>query len=259
LLWAERLCTGPLSDHIIAPSRQVAATLTRLAHVPAQKIELVQHGIDLQWFDPEKTDRVAGRRELGVDGELVFGTIGRFYRLKNYPALLEAFASVLPVMPEARLVVVGAGEASTVRSLADDLGISAQLLVCPPRTDIRELLAAFDVFVHPAIAESFGLVILEAMAMARPVLATPVGIAPELIVPGVTGFLCSSGSAGALADGLRCTLASRARWRQIGAAARQRVEPFTAVSMASRYEERYERWTRDSRRSGAKERPRNRR
>ena len=64
------------------------------------------------------------------------------------------------------------------------------MLLSGPRDDIPAVLAALDAFVHPAIAESFGMVIVEAMAMARPVLSTPVGIAPEVIMPGETGLLC---------------------------------------------------------------------
>jgi glycosyltransferase involved in cell wall biosynthesis len=242
LLWAERLCTGPLSDHIIAPSHQVAETLMRIAHVPASKIEVVHHGFDLDHLDPKKVDGAAVRDELGLDGKLVFGAIGRIYGLKNYPALLEAFASALSDVPEARLVIVGPGESGPLLSLADDLGISDRVLLCGPRGDIPELLAAFDVLVHPAVAESFGMVIVEAMAMARPVLSTPVGIAPEVITPGETGLLCSSPDSRALAGGLRAILDVRAHWPAIGAAARRRVEAFTAVSMARRYQELYALW-----------------
>ena len=86
-LWPERLCTGPLSDHIIAPSQDVLLTLTRIAHVPEQKIEIVHHGFDLERLDPHNVDSARVRRELGLEGKLVFGAIGRLYALKNYAAL----------------------------------------------------------------------------------------------------------------------------------------------------------------------------
>lgn len=242
LLWAERLCTGPLSDHIIAPSHQVAETLMRIAHVPASKIEVVHHGFDLDRLDPKKVDGAVVRHELGLDGKLVFGAIGRIYGLKNYPALLEAFASALSDVPEAHLVIVGPGENGPLLSLAKDLGISDRVLLCGPRNDIPELLAAFDVFVHPAVAESFGMVIVEAMAMARPVLSTPVGIAPEVIKSGETGVLCRSAEPVALAEGVRSMRDLRSRWSAMGAAARREVEGYTAVSTARRYQELYGLW-----------------
>ena len=100
----------------------------------------------------------------------MFGAIGRLYALKNYRALLEAFALALAEVREAQLVIVGAGDAEPAR------GASARPqnrrpgpLVRARANDIPDVLAAVDVFVHPAIAESFGMVIVEAMAMARPV------------------------------------------------------------------------------------------
>jgi glycosyltransferase involved in cell wall biosynthesis len=242
LIWAERLCAGPLSDYIIAPSNDVRETLMRFVNVPKRKIEVVHHGFDLNRLHPANADAGRVRRELGMEGKLVFGAIGRLYPLKNHAALLTAFASTLSEVREARLVIVGAGDASALAARAQDLGIADRVLVCGPRADIPDVLAAIDVFVHPAIAESFGMVIIEAMAMARPVLSTPVGIAPEVITPGETGLLTSSPEPNALARGLREMLTLRSRWPSIGEAARRRVDGFTAASMARRYEELYDRW-----------------
>ncbi len=242
LLWAERLCTGPLSDHIIAPSQQLRVTLTRIARVPESKIAVVHHGFNLDRLDPKRVDSLRVRRELGLEGKLVFGAIGRLYALKNHAALIEAFASALAEVREARLVIIGAGDTRPLVSHAQELGIGDRVLVCGPRGDIPEVLAALDVFVHPAIAESFGMVIVEAMAMARPVLSTPVGIAPEVIVDGATGLRCSSPDPCALAGGLREMLALRSSWPEMGAAARRHVQGLTAASTAGRYRDLYRQW-----------------
>ena len=84
-------------------------------------------------------------------------------------------------------MIVGAGDASGLAARARELNIGDRVVLCGPRDDVPDVLAAVDVFVHPAVAESFGMVIVEAMAMARPVLSTPVGIAPEVISAGETG------------------------------------------------------------------------
>jgi glycosyltransferase involved in cell wall biosynthesis len=242
LLWPERMCAGPLCDHIIAPSRQVARTLAVFAGVPDRKIEVVHHGFDLDRLDPTKVDGHAVRGELGLEGKLVFGAIGRLYRLKNHTALLEAFASVLGGNPQAFLLIVGAGDAAPLRSAARGLGIGERVVLCGPRADIPSVLAAMDVFIHPAIAESFGMVIIEAMAMARPVISTPVGIAPEVIEPSKTGVLCTTYHPAALAHGLREMLSLRDQWITMAQAARARVGAFTARAMAARYEELYVEW-----------------
>ena len=87
--------------------------------------------------------------------------------------------------------------------------------------------------------------------MAKPVLSTPVGIAPEVLTPGETGLMCSSADTAALTDGLRQMLAIRSRWRDLGLAARRRAEGFTAQTMARRYEELYVRWVSATRRAVA--------
>ena len=182
------------------------------------------------------------RRELGLEHELVFGAIGRIYELKNYPALVEAFAPVLGNVPDVRLVIAGPGDPSPARRRAVELGIGDRVILPGPRRDIPQVLAAFDAFVHPAVAESFGMTIVEAMAMEKPVLSTPVGIAPEVIKPRFNGLLTSDVSCDALEGGLCELLAVRPHWQEIGTAARSAVQPFTATQMAARYTELYNRW-----------------
>jgi glycosyltransferase involved in cell wall biosynthesis len=250
LVWPERLACGPLSDHIIAPSKQVAATLVELAHARPDKVEVVHHGFDLDRLDPVAVDGSGVRSELGLDGKLAFGAIGRLYALKNYVALVEAFAIALGDVPEARLVIAGPGDASSLAREAARLGIADRVVFTGPREDVPQLLAAMDAFVHPAIAESFGMVIVEAMAMAKPVLSTPVGIAPEVIEPGQTGVLAAGSSASELADGFRELVAAREQWNEIGAAARSAVSGFTATRTAARYADLYREWLADAVRQG---------
>ena len=250
LRWPEYLCSGPLSDHIIAPSIQVAQTLERWVGVSPEKIEVVHHGFDLDRLSPSAVDGSRVRSELGLETKLVLGSIGRIYPLKNYPALLEAFAAVAGDVAELRLVVAGAGDAEPLRRLSRSLGVADRIVFCGPRADVPELLGAFDVFVHPAIAESFGMVIVEAMAMARPVVSTPVGIAPEVIEPFVTGFLSASDHPRALAAALREALDRRCDWPCVGTNARRRVAGFTARTMAARYEQLYVRWLTEAAHSG---------
>ena len=240
LRWVDRACAGPLSDHVIAPSREVAQTLVDEAGARMTKIAVIHHGFDLGRLDPDRVSGDAVRAELGLEGALVFGAIGRLYALKDQPALLRAFATALDGVDEARLLVVGDGDQAPLAALARELGIADRVIFTGPRRDVPAVLAAIDAFVHPALAESFGMVIVEAMAMGRPVLSTPVGIAPEVIATGVNGVLARATGPGALADGLRDLLALRTSWPELGAAARDRVRDFTAERMADDYERVYE-------------------
>jgi glycosyltransferase involved in cell wall biosynthesis len=242
LLWPEQLAAGPLSDHIIAPSKQVAATLVELAHARPEKIEVAHHGFDLARLDPAAVDGSAVRRELGLDGTLALGAIGRLYALKNYAALLGAFATAFEGHGDARLVIAGPGDAAPLARQAERLGIGEQVVFAGPRDDIPQLLAALDAFVHPAIAESFGMVIVEAMAMGKPVLSTPVGVAPEVVKSGESGVLCASSGRADLERGLRDLLSLRDRWAELGLAGRERVSGFTASATVRTYERLYRTW-----------------
>jgi glycosyltransferase involved in cell wall biosynthesis len=236
LRWADR-AFGRLCDVALAPSAQVAATLTAEAGMSADKIRVVHHGFDLARLDPERISGDAVRAELGLSpDDVVLGAIGRLFWLKDQEALLRALAEV----PAVRLVVVGDGDRAPLEALARELGIADRVIFTGPRSDVPEVLAALDAFVHPALAESFGMVIIEAMAMARPVLSTPVGIAPEVIESGATSILAAATGAAALADGLRELLALRPLWPEMGVAARERVSGFTAARMADDYEALYD-------------------
>lgn len=245
LVWPERLCAVALCDHIMAPSRDVADTLVRFTHVREKKIEIVHHGFDLTRLNPAVVDGRRVRRELGLEGTVVFGAIGRIYRLKNYLALIDAFAAAFSTTPPARLVIVGSGDATALIARAATLGIGDCVVFTGPRDDVPEVLAAFDAFVHPAIAESFGMVIVEAMAMGLPVLSTPVGIAREVISEPENGLLTRASDAAALERGLRKLIELRPRWPEMGTLARRQVGTFTAERMARRYQELYAQWLRE--------------
>jgi glycosyltransferase involved in cell wall biosynthesis len=242
LILPETLCVRLLADHVIAPSEEVAATLQQYTHVSPSKIAVVHHGLDFRKFDPTAVDRDAIRAELGLTANLVFGAVGRLYRLKNYEALLQAFKAATAGIPEAFLAIFGGGDKAALQRQVADLGLSEHVGIYAPRDDIPAVMSSFDVFVHPALAESFGMVIIEAMAMERPVLTTPVGIAPVIIEPGRTGVLCAGTDTQALTAGLRTILELRPQWDQLGRAARIRVEGMTAERMADDYLALYAKW-----------------
>jgi glycosyltransferase involved in cell wall biosynthesis len=239
LRWPDKLCAGPLCDHIIAPSENVAQTMAEHLGVSRQKIEVVHHGFDLTRLDPQRVSGDAVRRELGLEGKLVLGSIGRIYWLKNQEALVRAFAAAAP--DEASLVIAGPGDRAPLQALAGDIGVADRVVLTGPRSDVPELLASLDAFVHPAIAESFGMVIIEAMAMGLPIMSTPVGIAVEAVDESI-GVLARSPSQDDLGTGLRALLAARDRWATMGDASRLRASEFHAGAMARRHEELYETW-----------------
>jgi glycosyltransferase involved in cell wall biosynthesis len=101
------------------------------------------------------------------------------------------------------------------------------------RDDVRSIMAAGDVFVLPAKAEPFGLVLVEAMALGKPVIATRAGGPLDIVVPGATGLLVEPGSSAELAEAILALLADAAEREAMGARGRERYEQvFTVDRMA---------------------------
>ena len=242
LFEVDRFAARWLADVVISPSEEMRETFVDRLRLPAR---------------PRRGDRARDRsqpvrprchrrsrrsaRELGLDGKLVFGAISKHFWVKNLDALVRAFAPIAERNPEAHLVVLGIGDRAPLQGLVDDLGLQRRVSVLAPRPDIPEVLAAFDVFVHPALAESFGLALIEAMAMRRPVVATPVGIAGDVLEDGVNGIRIGGTDVDSIIEAMSRALEWRDRWPQLGAEARRRVLKFTPERWIEAHERLYER------------------
>jgi len=186
--WLVRLCHGLVfvSEWVAAPFRE--------AFPDAQgKMHVVPEGVDPAPFQ----DRAAGqalRAELGIEpDQALVGTVGRITPWKGQDVFLRAAARLAGDWPQARFVVVGDCISSAaerekdeafrahLRDLAEDLGLGARVAFLGHREDIPAVMNALDVFVLPSRQEPFGLVVLEAMAAGRPVVATRAGGVPEIV------------------------------------------------------------------------------
>ena len=161
-----------LADVIVAPSPEMGETFVDVYGCDPNKVKVIEHGLDLTRFDPARADPHAVRVELGLDGKTVLGAISKHFWVKNLDALVHAFATIAAERSRRpsrraryrRLFWAGA-------LLSGGWISAARVTVLAPRSDVPDVLAACDLFVHPALAESFGFAIVEAMAMARPVVS----------------------------------------------------------------------------------------
>jgi glycosyltransferase involved in cell wall biosynthesis len=227
LFEVDRFAARWLANVVIAPSPEMRDTFIDYYGCRPEHVELIEHGVDLSGLDPDQIDGGELRSELGLDGKLVIGAISKHFWIKNLNALIEAFAVIRERNPDAHLVVLGRGESSAVADKVEALGLKEHVTILAPRLDVPRVLASFDLFVHAALAESFGLAVVEAMAMRRPVVATPVGIARDIIEDGVSGFRVDGTDASALVEAMSRALESRDRWPEIGGEARRRALTFT--------------------------------
>jgi glycosyltransferase involved in cell wall biosynthesis len=180
-----------------------------------RKIRLVYNGIDVERIRPSDGSKV--RKELGIEeAAFVVGTVGRVQEEKGTRYLIEAAPRIAEAIPDALFVVVGGtfDTADPYRQdlyrVASDLGVAGRTLFTGFRADVADCLAAMDVVVVPSLREAFGLVVAEALAMERPVVATRVGGIPEMIDDGRTGVLVSPRDSTAIADAV---VALRRNWQ----------------------------------------------
>jgi glycosyltransferase involved in cell wall biosynthesis len=187
----------------IAISQAVNRYTRDQMHLPGDKLRTVHYGIDCHAFKAvDARARQALHAEWGIKkGEIVIGTVARLVPQKALHVLLAAFARYRSISQgQPRLVIVGRGPLmSELNELAERLGLASSIVWAGFREDIPAVMAAFDVFSLTSAYEGFGLVLLEAMAASRPVIATAVSAIPEIVQDGHTGLLCPANDVEAIA------------------------------------------------------------
>lgn len=207
-----------VADRVIATCSDELFELSRMG-APRHRVGVVPCGVDTVAFAPgPPPSHAQGRRRLV--------TVGRLVRRKGIDETVVALARV----PEVELLVAGGTgrddpDAARIACLAATHGVAdrVQLLGPVPRADVPALLRSADAVVCVPWYEPFGIVPLEAMACARPVVATAVGGLADTVVDGVTGLLVPPRNPRALADELRGLLSSVTTLESFGVAGRDRV------------------------------------
>ena len=175
----------------------------RTCGVPARRCELLENGIDLDDYRRRRTPAEA-KRALGLpEGPLLIGAAGRLSAEKGFDVLVRAFALLLKGGVDARLVIIGEGDqAEPLRRLTAELGLGKRVLLPGYRSDLTDWYDAMDLFALSSFREGLPNVLLEAMAMEVPVVATRVNGVPRLVQDGANGLLVEPGSEAELAAAL---------------------------------------------------------
>jgi len=240
-VWLRRLMFR-LSDRVFTVSDELRSFFHRQTGYPLGRLGVLPNGVDLDRFVGREDDGAALRRELGLaEGAFVAGTVGRLDPVKDQMTLLRAAAALRARGRQVNVLVAGDGPRRA--ELADFVraeGLIPQVRLLGHRADTERLLAAVDVFVLPSLSEGMSNTILEAMAAARPVVATRVGGNPQLIKDGCSGLLFAPGDVQALADRLERLQDQPGDREALGLAARRRAEAeFSLPRMIGRYTDLY--------------------
>lgn len=205
--------------------------------LPGSQVETIYYGSDPRPYEQVPADAIAAQRQAwGIHGEseIVIGTMGRFVSQKDFPTLLRAYATFAQANPgRSRLVIAGRGPLEAeLRQCATGLGLSEREVIWAGfREDVPLVMNAIDVFALTSVHEGFGLVLVEAMAARKPVVATRSGAIPEVVVDGETGWLTEAGDHVALRAAFAKMLDQPLRERFGAAGARRVKERFTLERM----------------------------
>ena len=224
-----------LADRVVTVSRDQRRLLLRRG-VDRRRLVLVPNVIDADAFASGAGDPAETRAGLGLRPDVpLVALVGRLTAQKGVDCFLEAANHVRHECPAARFIVAGRGsDLEELRALAADLGVGGVVDFLGYRDDIASLLAASDVVVLPSRSEGLPLVLLEAMALDRPVVASSVGGVPDLLQHERTGMLVPPESPGEVAEAIRLLLSDPQMALRIGTEGGRHVRAYHAPERAAR-------------------------
>jgi glycosyltransferase involved in cell wall biosynthesis len=225
-------------DMAVAVSADVAAILRR-SGVPTDRIATIANGIDISVFQAARATLAARFRK---GSGLIVGMVGRLEPNKGQEYLLRAAPAILAQFPDTVFLLVGDGPSrGELENLVQQLRIGENVIFLGKRRDMPEVYASMDIFALPSLEEGMPLVILEALAAGKPVVATPVGDIPKLIRHQETGFLVNPQDVAGLRDAILRLIAQPELRDQLAANGHARVEHhYSSDAMARQYENVYE-------------------
>jgi glycosyltransferase involved in cell wall biosynthesis len=237
-----------LADIVVCMAESVEKQTRQ--HCRLADLELVYDGIDFDRYENPPTDMVRSFRDehgFPKDGRVIL-CLGGIQERKAQLDLVEAAPEVVRRHPQVVFLIVGSAEdkyAARVVERVAALGLTENFRILPFQPDPRAAIHSSDLLVHPAHFEAFGLVVLEAMASGKPVVAARSGGPEEMIVDGQTGYLVELRNPEALASAILRVLDDPAAAASLGAAGRERARGFSRERTAARIEEMYRRLIHD--------------
>lgn len=230
-----------LTDHYVAVCANMKDIGVKASVSKGDKISVIYHGIETSKYDaanryPER------RKELALGGGKVVGSAGRFELQKAMDDFLRAAAFVKEKVPGTRFLLIGEGPlGEDLKTLSLQLGLKDDTIFSGWKKNIDEYIGVMDVFCMSSLWEAMPFMLLEAMAMGKPVVATAVGGIPEALEDGLGGFVVPPGSPGLIGSAIVKLLEDEEMETGMGRRNRERVEElFSLKTMIAKYEELYE-------------------
>lgn len=228
---------------VVVPSNAVRRHMISVEHLAGDNVEVIPYGFDFETFAATEDDRLRVREEFGFESDFVLGCVGRFFKNKGHVYLIAALKELAKEIPNIKVLLLGSGDRGSIEAMGREYGVTDRIIFAGYRKDVSACMRAMDLLVHPSLSESFGQVLVEAMAVGTPPVATKVGGVPEIVTDGETGLLVSPTDSDAIVRAVR-KLYNDTEFRQRLALAGQKSvrEHFTSEQMVNRYMDCYQRY-----------------
>ncbi|MGE5221286.1 MAG: glycosyltransferase family 4 protein [Omnitrophica WOR_2 bacterium] len=217
--------------HIIAVSDFVKKQWTAINPALQSKMVMIHNGVDLSQFYPG-VDVSNLRKELGCKGtHSLIGVVGRISYRKGQHVFIKAIPPLIQKFPQARFIIVGDVfpdhelEYDSLIKMVSDYGLKDYVIISPYKENIAQVIAAIDILVLPSImTEAFPTILLEAMASAKPVIATACGGAEEIVTNQEDGMIIPMNDPDSLSKAISFLLQNPDFAKNIGKAGRGKME-----------------------------------
>ncbi len=246
-IWTEK-ATAWFTDAIITLTQQERADHLHLQIAPEEKFAVIHSGVDVGTFLAGRFQPAETKAALGIPPEMtVVGTVGRLTAVKGQEVLLKAVSELIRHGEKIFLVLLGEGELrGALEQLALDLGIAENVRFLGWRPDVARVMSAYDIFCLPSLNEGMGKVLVEAMTLGLPMIASNIGGIKDLVRPGENGLLVPAGDVIALAEAIACLCRDPERRRQMGDAGRQMAPLYSSEEMIKKIDQLYRKLVKES-------------
>jgi len=222
---------GSVTDKTIFVNQKDRDIASQMKLIPGHKMVTIYNGIDLNYYNSGKKSKGI-EDAIGIEKNIpLVGMVARLWIQKAPQDYIRSIPTVIREVPDAKFLVIGDGSMqSQLEQMCDELGVRDHVAFLGWRKDVTRLLKMIDVFVLTSLWEGLPISILEAMASARPVVATNIKGNNELVVDGETGFLAPPKSPEKIGECVLKLLKNRTLAKKMGHQGYQRAKEYFDIN-----------------------------